>query len=156
LFVICHLTASKCHALGCTPSLPCPWSSTLHWPALSVVRARVRQRARATITARVRPRLEGVPRQLLVVASAVRHLRRRGKPDRPHRPAGEWWCTHGRAQSAFAVRIVPLAANDPRSGREQMTGGRGQKFCNFGLRPLGWTGSGCGFDRLPGVVILEL
>jgi hypothetical protein len=25
-----------------------------------------------------------------------------------------------------------------------------------GVRPLGWTGSGCGFDRLPGVVILEL
>jgi hypothetical protein len=25
-----------------------------------------------------------------------------------------------------------------------------------GVRPLGWTGSGCRFDRLPGVVILEL
>jgi len=25
-----------------------------------------------------------------------------------------------------------------------------------GVRPLGWTVSGCGFDRLPGVLILEL
>ena len=26
----------------------------------------------------------------------------------------------------------------------------------IGVRPWGWTGSGGGFDRLPGVVILEL
>jgi len=25
-----------------------------------------------------------------------------------------------------------------------------------GVRPSGWTVSGCGFDRLPGVLILEL
>ena len=31
-----------------------------------------------------------------------------------------------------------------------------QKGPTSGVRPLEWTGSGCGFDRLPGVLILEL
>jgi class 3 adenylate cyclase len=30
------------------------------------------------------------------------------------------------------------------------------RAARFGVRPSGWTVSGCGFDRLPGVLILEL
>jgi hypothetical protein len=32
----------------------------------------------------------------------------------------------------------------------------GQMCGRYGVRPCGWTVSGCGFDCLPGVVILEL
>ena len=35
--------------------------------------------------------------------------------------------------------------------------GNGQKFTpGSGVRPGEWTGSGCGFDRLPGMLLFEL
>jgi adenylate cyclase len=49
---------------------------------------------------------------------------------------------------------VRKSGNRVRITSQLIDGVTGGHLC--GLRPLGWTGSGCGFDRLPGMVILEL